>query len=152
MKIGRRQLAWTYAVAALLLVTGLGWWWLDRFGRVAGEFGEEAHPWAPTVLMLHGLAAGVFLVILGSLIPHHALRAYRARANRISGLSVVALNAALAGSGYALYYAGGETFRAWAARCHLWLGVALPLLLLAHVLAGRRWRRGWLSRRGKPPA
>lgn len=84
----------------------------------------------------------VTLVLLGSLLTLHVRRAWLAGRNRRSGTLLLALNAVLALSGYALYYSGGETLRALASNVHLALGLALPVLLVAHIALGRRTRPG----------
>ena len=44
-------------------------------------------------------------------------------------------------TGYGLYYAGGEKLRAWTSLIHLWLGLALPIIIALHVWLGHRSRR-----------
>ncbi len=41
-------------------------------------------------------------------------------------------------TGYGLYYAGGESLRAWTSWIHLAVGLALPLLLILHIWLGKR--------------
>src|SRR6516165_12761889 len=43
-------------------------------------------------------------------------------------------------TGYGLYYAGGESLRAWTSWIHLAVGLALPLLLILHIWLGKRKR------------
>jgi hypothetical protein len=43
-------------------------------------------------------------------------------------------------TGYGLYYAGGEGLRAWTSWIHLAIGMVLPILLLIHILLGKRTR------------
>ena len=43
-------------------------------------------------------------------------------------------------TGYGLYYAGGESLRAWTSCIHLAVGLALPLLLILHIWLGKRTR------------
>jgi hypothetical protein len=43
-------------------------------------------------------------------------------------------------TGYGLYYAGGESLRAWTSWIHLAVGLALPLLLILHIWLGKRTR------------
>ena len=129
-----------FGVFAAAFLTGVAWWVLHRWFQVAGEFGPSPHPAEYWLIRLHGAAAFATLVLLGSLLPLHVKRAWLARRNRRSGGLMLLLNALLALTGYALYYAGGETFRATASTAHLLLGLALPLLLVVHILRGRRSR------------
>jgi hypothetical protein len=43
-------------------------------------------------------------------------------------------------SGYALYYFGSEESRPWISLLHWVLGLGAPLLLLWHIVSGRRTR------------
>ena len=43
-------------------------------------------------------------------------------------------------TGYGLYYAGGESLRAWTSWIHLAVGLGLPLLLILHIWLGKRTR------------
>src|SRR6516165_12743693 len=43
-------------------------------------------------------------------------------------------------TGYGLYYAGGESLRAWTSWIHLAVGLALRLLLVVHIWLGKRTR------------
>ncbi|MGE0640837.1 MAG: hypothetical protein AB7G12_17105 [Thermoanaerobaculia bacterium] len=141
MKISRSGRGWLYALVAALFASGLLWWILDRWFPVAGEFGAEKHPAEPWLLRLHGLAAMLFLVLVGTLLPRHVRGGWRARLNRRSGAVHLAWNGLLAVTGYALYYAGSERLRGAASSLHLGLGLLLPLVLGVHVVRGRFVRR-----------
>jgi hypothetical protein len=43
-------------------------------------------------------------------------------------------------TGYGLYYAGGESLRAWTSWIHLAVGLGMPLLLILHIWLGKRTR------------
>ncbi len=51
---------------------------------------------------------------------------------------MVTFNSVLVVTAFGLYYAGSETLRPWMSDVHLWVGLAFPLLLLIHVVLGRR--------------
>ena len=142
IRLGSVHRAWLFGVFATAFATGTAWWVLHRWFQVNGEFGPAPHPAEHWLIRLHGAAAMLTLVLLGSLLPLHVKRAWLVRRNRPSGTVLVALNALLALTGYALYYAGGETIRALASNAHLALGLALPVLLLLHIAFGRRTRTG----------
>jgi hypothetical protein len=82
----------------------------------------------------------LFLVLLGTLLPGHVHQAWRARRNRLSGGGMLAGAALLIVSGYGLYYLGGESARQVTSVVHWAAGLVLPVLLVAHVRAGRRVR------------
>lgn len=126
-----------YASVALLTVTGLVWLWLDRFGKVQGEFGPESNPALPWLLSAHGVFAYAFLIIAAMLIPVHMRLGWNAARNRWSGLSLAGIGLFLAISGLLLYYASAEELRSLSSVAHWVVGIALPLLLVWHVLRGR---------------
>lgn len=142
VRLGSVHRAWLFGVLAIAFLTGTAWWVLHRWFPVNGEFGPAPHPAEPWLIRLHGAAAMLALILLGSLLAQHVRRAWLAARNRRSGGLLLALNGLLVLSGYALYYAGGETLRAFASDAHLALGLALPGLLLLHIVCGRRTRPG----------
>jgi len=146
VKVGRRQRSALYAVSALLWSTGAAYWLLER-AAAGEELGAASAAWRPRLLALHGAGAVLFLVILGTLLPHHVRRAWRAGANRWSGAVAIGTGAVLTTTGWLLYYAGDEGVRAVAIAVHDLVGLALPLALLLHVARGRAWRRRLLDAR-----
>lgn len=142
VRLGSTHRAWLFGAFATAFASGTAWWVLHRWFPVNGEFGPAPHPAEPWLIRLHGAAAMLTLVLLGSLLAQHVRRAWLAHRNRHSGGLLLALNGLLALTGYALYYAGSETLRAFVSAAHLMLGLALPVLLLLHIVCGRRTRPG----------
>ncbi len=128
------------ASLGLSLLTGLAWWLLHRFGQIEGDFGLEPHPAQAWLLRLHGAGAFATLIVLGTLLPIHVKTAWRARKNRRTGAIVLSLVAMQVITGYALYYADNP-LRGVASLVHLVLGLALPAVLVAHIVVGRRRAR-----------
>jgi len=123
-----------YAVFTVLFITGAAW-------LVADQMKESDEVWqvaAANLLMVHGGAAMVALMLLGALVPVHLRRAWRARKNRTTGIVMATLNLILIVTAFGLYYVGSEEMRPWMSRIHYGLGLALPVLLLVHVVLGRR--------------
>jgi hypothetical protein len=85
---------------------------------------------------IHGAAAMLALVVLGALWPH-VKRGWKAAKNRFSGVALIGLNGFLVATGYGLYYAADEDFRAWLSRWHGWIGLGTLVLLPGHVVIGR---------------
>jgi hypothetical protein len=94
------------------------------------------------MLKLHGAAAMGALVLLGTLLPMHVKFAWRAGRNLRTGLSLLSVFLFLVLTGYGLYYFGGERLRYWTSAAHLWVGLALPLIMLVHVWRGKTTRPG----------
>lgn len=133
-----------YAKAALALllawsfVTGTGFFYLQRWGQAEGEFGPEINPLQPWLLRAHGLGAFLWLIAFGYLLASHIPVGWRARRQRSSGLSLVALLASLALTGYGLYYLAAEGLREAVGWTHLGLGLAFPVVLAVHIVTGKR--------------
>jgi hypothetical protein len=88
--------------------------------------------------MVHGGIAMIALLVLGALAPLHLQRSWRAGRNRLSGSAVVAANAMLIVTAFALYYAGSDAVRVVAADIHIAAGLGLPVLIVTHIVLGRR--------------
>jgi uncharacterized membrane protein YbjE (DUF340 family) len=129
------QFRWAiYAAFALLFGTGAVW-------LVADALKESDELWQQTaanLLMVHGGAAMVALMLLGALIPLHLRRAWHARKNRVTGTVMATFNVVLIVTAFGLYYSGSDVVRPWISRLHYGLGLALPVLFLVHVVSGRR--------------
>jgi cation transport ATPase len=128
-----------YAVVATLTATGVIWLMADMLK--ASEDGELWQAIGANMLMLHGLAAMIALVLVGAMIPMHLSGFWRARRNRISGAAMVGTNAALMITAWGLYYAGSDELRTFVADVHIAVGIALPALVATHVVLGRRSTR-----------
>jgi hypothetical protein len=127
-----------YGVVALLFLTGAAWAYWNVFLPSPGDFVRSAKAWA---MKIHGAAAMAILVLVGMLLTGHVRFAWRARRNRGNGSLFLSAFTVLAVTGYGLYYAGGESLRAWTSWIHLAVGLALPLLLILH---------GWLGKKTRP--
>lgn len=126
-----------YGVVTLLWVSGALWLLFHYFLRTPGEFGTQAHPLESWWLRLHGLAAFASLVVIGSVLPVHARRAWQLKKNRGSGLSMKVITFWLSITGYALYYFASDTNAGWLPLLHWIVGLALPLMLVVHIRRGR---------------
>jgi cation transport ATPase len=130
---------WTvYGAFTVLVATGIVWMIADQFKD--GANGDLWQAVGANLLMLHGGAAMATLLFLGALFPLHMQRGWRARKNRITGVSMATFNAILVATAFGLYYLGSETLRPWISDAHIAVGVVLPALFVVHVLSGRRAR------------
>jgi hypothetical protein len=125
-----------YAVASALLVTGTAWLLVDRLKPA--DLTETWQRTAAYLLMLHGGAAMLMLLLLGAIIPMHVAIAWRRRKNRVTGSMMLVSNAVLIATAFALYYSGSETWRHQASVLHTGFGLGLPVLWALHVWRGKR--------------
>jgi hypothetical protein len=126
-----------YAVMAVLFATGGGWLVIDWLKDAASP-GESWPETSTDLLMLHGGAAMLFLLLLGALIALHVRAAWRSSNNHVSGVVMLASNAMLIATAFALYYVGSDTLRRWASDIHIAVGLGFPMLLGLHVFLGKR--------------
>jgi hypothetical protein len=125
-----------YAAFAVLFLTGAGWLVADRQKELSS--GEGWQQTSAYLLMAHGGAAMVTLLLLGALIPVHVLRSWRVGNNLVSGSMMVAFNTLLIVTAFALYYLGAEAVRPWMSWIHIVVGFILPAWLALHIFLGRR--------------
>ena len=139
--LGQRHRRWFYGTFVLLFLSGAIWWALHAWGRIDGEFGPQEHPLTPWMLRLHGAAAMASLVLLGTLLPGHVEKSWRANRNRPNGGGLLVLCAALTVTGYGLYYLANESLRVFTSWSHSLLGLGFPLVIGWHIQRGRASRR-----------
>jgi hypothetical protein len=125
-----------YTALVLLFVSGAAWLLADQLKD--GTSGELWQAVGANLLMIHGGTAMATLLLLGALFPLHMQRGWRARKNRTTGSAMVTFNAILIVTAFGLYYLGSEMLRPWISDVHIAVGFAFPLLLLIHVVLGRR--------------
>jgi uncharacterized membrane protein YfcA len=151
IRLGARHKRLAYATFALLWASGALWLLFHYFLSVEGDFGPEPHALEKWWLRLHGLASMLALVVVGSIATNHVRLAWQRNRNRRTGLPMLLLTAWLAATGYALYYFSSDANAAWLPLLHWVVGLALPLALIIHILAGRqRAPRTHTERRKKP--
>jgi len=123
-----------YIAFAVLFASGAAWLVANRLKETSnGETWQQA---AAYLLMVHGGAAMLTLMLLGALFPLHIGRAWRAKKNRATGI-VMLFNAVLIATAFGLYYLASEILRPWASGVHIAFGLSLPLLFFVHIKTGR---------------
>jgi len=147
-----RRFRWClYAAVATLFATGAGVVGCRSTQRSAQRriFWQAA---TANLLMIHGAAAMIALLLLGGLFPSHIVRAWRGRLNRMSGSVMVFCNTVLIVTAFGLYYLGSETLRPLISDLHIVVGLALPLLLALHIWLGRhRMQNAFVRRSANMP-
>ncbi len=140
LRLRPRLRAMFYAVFAVLFASGAGWWVAHTWLQPAADSASAPSVVEPWLLKVHGAAAMAALLVLGTLYPTHISRSWRTGRNRGWGIGLVVACLVLIVTGYLLYYVGSETIRDATVSIHLWLGVALPIVLLVHIWRGRTTR------------
>jgi hypothetical protein len=131
--LSRRHERWMYVALGSLYATGMAWMALHYLvnGNEALENGWRiGETWA---LRAHGAAAMAALLALGSVLAVHVPRAWHLSRNLLSGTAMLATALVLAFTGWLLYYASGESMRAWSDYLHMAIGAAAPIALLWHL-------------------
>ena len=136
MRLDRRFRIILYGIFATLFATGAAWLVADQLKDAPG--GELWQQIAANLLMAHGGAAMVALLLLGALGPVHVRRGWISCRNRVTGALMVTLNSVLTLTAFGLYYLGSDSLRPWIGDIHLALGLGLPAFLLSHVWIGKR--------------
>ena len=135
-----------------LFISGIAWIIIHNYYSFDSEFGAIPSPLEPTLLKLHGAAAPFFLLVLGALFPTHISRAYNAKINLKTGLSLLIITTILIASGYLLYYLGDEQIRNLSSYTHSILGIISIPLLVVHIISGKtltNYRKNKLGRSTK---
>ena len=135
-RLVRWQRQTLYATGILLLFTGV--LWLAVHYSVGGGVGELPHPVEAWSMRLHGLAAFAGLFMFGVLAATHVPQGWRQTfhygwaGQRNTGLTLCALAAVLAVTGYMLYYFAPDPIRPSLGWAHTIAGVAMGVLILIH--------------------
>jgi len=141
VRLSLLQRIFVYGSFLGLAFSGYFWLVLHYFAAVPSPFGSAPHPLESWMLAAPGAAAFLFLIIFGSLFPIHIASGLKTRRNVRSGITLLVFLLILTVSGYLLYYAGIELIRDAAWWSHIVLGVMIPIVLVVHVVLGRRQRQ-----------
>ncbi len=126
-----------HATFAALWLLGAAVFVLKHFFATAGEFGVTPHPWQPALLMLHGIVAVAATFLFGWICGDHVALTWRMRADRVSGVWLLVLIVILMLTGFAAFFLVDDSLRAASGTIHEWLGLALMIPWLLHLLFGR---------------
>ena len=136
-RLGSLHKFFLYSATGLLWLTGLIWLLFHYYGHHQGDFGDMPTPIEPLMMKIHGAAAMGILLVVGALVSAHIRRGWALKRNRLSGVIITAVFALLMVSGWILYYVGGEQVRNVTSVLHWVVGLALPLIIVLHILMWR---------------
>lgn len=133
---------WLLSMSGIgLWLSGGAWLLLHYYGQKPGEFGPEMNPLEPWTMKLHGLVLIPALLGIGGMFVAHIPKGWDHVHQRVAGVALASVLAALIGSGYLLYYAGDDTLRNWASMAHWSVGLVLPAIFIWHYVNGQLVRR-----------
>ena len=127
-----------YIGLSISWVTGLAFFIMNNWITVEGDFGSEKHPMQFNVLMVHGAAAFLMLMVFGSMLSNHIPKSWKTKRLRKIGISLTSFIILQTFSAYLLYYLSDEYWRSVTSWIHLGVGVSLPFLLWFHIVLGKR--------------
>ena len=140
MKFTRRFKVFFYLFFTALFITGSVWWYLEKFVRVQGAFGEDHHPLQNILIRIHGTIAYFTLLIIGYLIHSHikpGLKSKKKRSLKTGWIMIIATTVLILTSAMDLF--GPEaSIRDILIQTHRYLGLFFPLILAVHLIDRRR--------------
>ncbi len=134
-------LRWTFDPATVAVtLSGAAYGGMKYLMHTDDPFAVVNHPWQPTMLHVHVLAAPMMLVGFGALLSTHVARRVRTGdpANRLTGLVTTVAIIVMAASGYVLQVMTDERWRGALVWAHVLAGVPFSIAYLTHLVVGRR--------------
>jgi hypothetical protein len=138
IRFGSSLKRWFYGVFGVLFISGALWLVVHDLVKGSDDLEEPYGSLEQWWLRIHGAAAMISLVLLGSLIPTHMSRAWELRRNRATAVTLSILCIVLIASGYGLYYFGSEELRPFVSGFHSVAGGLFPIVLIWHIHSGRK--------------
>lgn len=127
-----------YFILSLSLISGTGFWLLRNFAMVEGDFGPESHFLQYPFLQVHGFAAFLMLMALGTIFTAHIPKTWYQHKAKTSGITMLTLVSFSMVSAYSLYYLVGEDWHALLGNIHAIVGILLPVTLFIHINFARK--------------
>ena len=123
-------------------VTGIVYFWMKYGTAPTDPFAVVNHPWQPSMLAWHIVAAPFFVVFFGMLFRTHTLRKLlsASRRNRRSGWTALVSFAGMALTGYLIQVASSPAWVSGAIWAHVGASVVFVVGYTTHMVIG--WRLG----------
>jgi hypothetical protein len=139
-KIAKKYRYLFYSFLSLSVFSGSGFWLLRNFAMVKGDFGPESHFLQYPFLQLHGFAAFMMLMALGSIFTSHVSKTWPLGKAKKSGVTLMSFIIFSLLSAYSLYYLVSEDWHVLLGNSHAIVGLLLPTLLFFHIKMARKSR------------
>lgn len=136
--------SWVSHISTVIVtVSGVIYLWMEYFMKTDDPFALVNHPWQPTMLGIHVIAAPMLTFVLGLFINSHIRKklASRIRSNRISGLAALFTFPAMIVSGYVLQISTSELLSKVSLVMHLTASGVFALTYLIHQVISIRLNR-----------
>lgn len=127
-----------YVGLSISWLSGTLFFIMNNWVTVEGDFGPEKHPLQFKILMTHGAAAFLMLMVFGSMLSNHIPMSWKTQRLRKIGISLTTFITVQTITAYLLYYLANEQWRGITAWVHLAVGLSLPFLLWLHIFLGKR--------------
>lgn len=131
IRLPRFQRWATYGTLAMVAASGVTWLALHDWFQLGWLVAEHR------LLVIHGVAAALSLMVIGGLLPLHIRLAWRTRRNLRTGITALAVMGGLGLSGLLLYY-GDEEGRNTVRWLHIGVGLLGMVAVPLHVWMGKR--------------
>ena len=126
-----------YLISVIVTISGFVWLYFDFFVRVETEYSLQVHPMQNIFLIMHGTSSLIFLILLGSVLPNHVLKAWKIKNNRLSGGFFLLLFTILILTGIGLFYSAVEDNRRILSIMHWIIGILFPIFFVIHIYFGK---------------
>jgi len=134
--VRRSEARFTHLSVLLAVTTGFAYGALLYFGESEDEFGMVAHPWSPTMHLLHVVTVPLFVFALGMLWQHHIVAKLRSgqRSRRRTGVLLLSQALPMIISGYLLQVAVDESWRILWQYTHVISSILFTIVFPVHLL------------------
>lgn len=138
MKLSKDLKRAIYFLIGFLYLSGTTEWLLKSFFQVDNGMGPEPRPSEIWILRFHGTLSLGVLMLIGYVLRAHVVPSWKANRGKKSGLPLTFYIFAIILTVPFLMYLTDEKMKATAEQIHTYLGLALIVPFLIHLLAKRR--------------
>ena len=131
--------------SAVVTVTGLVYLYMKFFMQTDDPFAIVNHPWQPSMLAAHVIAAPLLVLMFGMLFRSHTLKkiASPVRANRRTGWTSLVSFGSMAFSGYLLQVVTSPAWLDALVVLHIVTSLVFAVAYVIHLVIG--WRMSWAT-------
>ena len=130
---------------AIVTITGLAYLYMKYFMQTDDPFAVVNHPWQPSTLGAHLIAAPILMLFFGMLFRSHTLKkiASPIRSNRRTGWTSLISFGSMALSGYLLQVVTSPAWIDALVVIHIVTSLIFAVGYVVHLVIG--WRMSWVT-------